>query len=285
MTRSRTTDDGPQINRALARLRATTRLPLTFGGLVSTDQRVRLTEFAGPITGALRGLALDPGCGLGGKAVALRRPLVVNDYVCSPKISHHYDNIIAEHLRAMVAVPLVVRGTARGVLYGSVRSAVPIGDRIIHSVVESARDLEQNLAVQDELARRLDWLDQQGATGSAAESATPLWERVREAYAELRILAKDVDDAFLRQRVEAACAKLSSVKQGAAQAEPTLVLTSRELDVLACVALGWTNADVASDLGIKVETVKSYLCSAMGKLMAHSRLEAVVAARRLGLLP
>jgi DNA-binding CsgD family transcriptional regulator len=62
-------------------------------------------------------------------------------------------------------------------------------------------------------------------------------------------------------------------------------LAPREVDVLACVASGATNAAAAQRLGLRAETVKGYLRSAMRKLGAHTRLEAVVAARRAGLLP
>ncbi|MFI7633954.1 LuxR C-terminal-related transcriptional regulator [Nonomuraea sp. NPDC049400] len=41
-------------------------------------------------------------------------------------------------------------------------------------------------------------------------------------------------------------------------------MSARELDVLACVALGWTNAQAAEDLGITMETVKSYPFSGEG---------------------
>jgi DNA-binding CsgD family transcriptional regulator len=51
------------------------------------------------------------------------------------------------------------------------------------------------------------------------------------------------------------------------------------------VASGATNAAAADRLRLRPETVKSYLRSAMRKLGAHTRLEAVVAARRAGLLP
>ncbi|MEU8571317.1 helix-turn-helix transcriptional regulator, partial [Streptomyces pathocidini] len=61
-------------------------------------------------------------------------------------------------------------------------------------------------------------------------------------------------------------------------------LAPRELDVLTCVALGATNAAAADRLGIRPETVKGYLRSAMRKLGAHTRLEAVVTARRAGLM-
>ncbi|UPT45525.1 helix-turn-helix transcriptional regulator, partial [Streptomyces sp. WAC00303] len=62
-------------------------------------------------------------------------------------------------------------------------------------------------------------------------------------------------------------------------------LAPREVDVVACVAAGATNAAAAQRLGLRPETVKGYLRSAMRKLGAHTRLEAVVAARRAGLLP
>jgi DNA-binding CsgD family transcriptional regulator len=215
--------------------------------------------------------------------VALRRPLVVNDHVSSQGISHRYDHIItAEGLRAMVAVPVMVRRTVRGVLYGAVRSTVPLGDRVVQAIVNAARDLEQNLAVREELTRRLDWLDHRAVP---EETARPQWELVREAYAELRILAKDTDDAHVRERVESVCEKLSTLGSTDSRPRSAPALSPRELDVIACVALGWTNARIANDLDLSVETVKSYLRSAMAKLLARSRLEAVVAARRLGLLP
>jgi DNA-binding CsgD family transcriptional regulator len=62
-------------------------------------------------------------------------------------------------------------------------------------------------------------------------------------------------------------------------------LTPREVDVLSYVAIGCTNAEAAGRLGLLPETVKSYLRSAMRKLDAHTRLEAVASARRAGLLP
>ncbi|WP_133243252.1 response regulator transcription factor, partial [Streptomyces scopuliridis] len=64
-----------------------------------------------------------------------------------------------------------------------------------------------------------------------------------------------------------------------------VALAPREVDVLTCVASGSTNATAAELLGLRPETVKGYLRSAMRKLGTHTRLEAVVAARRAGLLP
>ena len=57
----------------------------------------------------MSGVKLSYGHGLGGKAATIQRPIVVNDYVRAPHITHQYDRIIrAEGLRAMVAVPVVV---------------------------------------------------------------------------------------------------------------------------------------------------------------------------------
>lgn len=51
------------------------------------------------------------------------------------------------------------------------------------------------------------------------------------------------------------------------------------------MAAGATNAVAAERLGLRPETVKGYLRSAMRRLGAHTRGEAVVAARRAGVLP
>jgi DNA-binding CsgD family transcriptional regulator len=80
---------------------------------------------------------------------------------------------------------------------------------------------------------------------------------------------------------------LAAVTSGesASTDSPDAALSPREIDVLAQVALGATNAEAATRLSVRAETVKSYLRSAMSKLGAHSRHEAVVLARRAGLLP
>ena len=280
-------EDSRLIGRALAELRDATGLGLAFGGVVTAEGQVRLDEFAGVTTGALRGVVLAFGQGLGGKVVALRRPMAVNDYVASERISHHYDRVItAEGLRAMVAAPVVVCRTVRGVLYGAVRQAVPLGDRSVQAVADAARDLEQELAVRDEVARRLAWLSERASAAQQAPGPmTPQWELVREAYADLRSLGRQLTDSGARQQFDVACEKLAAAGHPAPGVPGAQLLSPRELDVLACVAVGRSNADAAIELGIGIETVKSYLRSATRKLGSRSRLEAVVAARRLGLLP
>jgi DNA-binding NarL/FixJ family response regulator len=79
----------------------------------------------------------------------------------------------------------------------------------------------------------------------------------------------------------AATAALLQQLRGDGQA-PTL--TPRETEVLRQVAAGQTNKSIALKLGISEHTVKFHLGSAMTKLAASSRAEAVATAIRRGLI-
>ncbi|MGW1379636.1 response regulator transcription factor [Streptomyces sp. NPDC002446] len=272
-------DDAAQVRAALSRLRRASGLPVAFGGLLAGTGRYRIKELSGTETTVLRGLDVLQGNGLGGKAVARSRPFAVTDYRVSSVISHEYDAAVAaEGLRSVLAVPVIVRRRVRGVLYGALRRPVRLGDRPLSAAMEAARELEQALLVQDEAARLLSVARQPTAADPA------MWEEVREAHGELRALAQRVDDPQLRQEMLAACGRLAAASSGPRRG-PGPVLSPREVDVLACVASGATNAAVAERLGLRPETVKSYLRSSMRKLGAHTRLQAVIAARRAGLLP
>jgi DNA-binding CsgD family transcriptional regulator len=61
-------------------------------------------------------------------------------------------------------------------------------------------------------------------------------------------------------------------------------LTPRERDVLRLVAGGGTNAQVAAELGVGEETVKTLLGRVYAKLGVRRRAEAVSVAQRAGLL-
>ncbi|MFF9454196.1 helix-turn-helix transcriptional regulator [Streptomyces flaveolus] len=273
------TDVG-EIRSALVRLRRATGLPVAFGGLVESGRRqVRISELSGTATAALSALAVTSGNGLGGKAVALTRPCAVTDYSVSRQISHEYDlPVAAEGLRSVVAVPVVVRRRVRGVLYGALRAAQPLGDRTLSAAVEAARDVEQALLLRDEAGELLAAARPEPARDPAGSAA---WEQVREAHAALRALAPRIADPALRDELLRACGMLAA----GGSAVGGVRLAPREVDVLACVAAGATNAVAAGRLGVGSETVKGYLRSAMRKLGARTRGEAVVAARRAGWLP
>jgi ATP/maltotriose-dependent transcriptional regulator MalT len=61
-------------------------------------------------------------------------------------------------------------------------------------------------------------------------------------------------------------------------------LTERELEVLALLAAGRANAEMAAELFVEQSTVKSHLLHLYSKLGVHSRTQAVARARALGLL-
>ena len=67
-------------------------------------------------------------------------------------------------------------------------------------------------------------------------------------------------------------------------AGPPAVLTRRERDVLALVAEGASDQQIAHALCVSLYTVKSHMRNILGKLPAHGRREAARYARREGLL-
>ena len=104
-------------------------------------------------------------------------------------------------------------------------------------------------------------------------------------------LLKDAGPALLGQAVRAAAAgdaliapnvtvRLLEAFAGAAPAaplaQPIEPLTAREEDVLATVARGLSNSEIASELYITLSTVKTHLASLMAKLGARNRVEIAI---------
>jgi DNA-binding CsgD family transcriptional regulator len=270
--------DADALRAELRHIAATSSLPLAFGGEVH-DETLLLTEFFGTRTSGMRGLAVLPSAGLGGATVVARRPLSVADYRSAATITHHYDGpVLEEGIRSILAVPVVVAGNSRAVLYGAYRAAAPIGDRTADLMLASARRLSHELHIRDEVDRRMRMREAQLANfGDTAASA----QEIREVHAELRRLAADAAPA-MGDKLRDLADRLARAGDAPPACAP---LTSRELDVLAQVALGCTNSEAAQRLSLKPETVKSYLRSAAAKLGTRTRHEAVAKARRSRLLP
>lgn len=263
--------DGELLRAELRRVATEGGVPVLFGGEVQGDALL-LTEFVGTRTAMLRGLVVRSSSGLGGASMVAGRPLSVADYRNASTITHDYDGpVLSEGIRSVVAVPVVVDGMPRAMLYGAYRASAPMGGRAVDLMMGSARRISDELRIRDEVDRRLR-MQQMASAGAAAS------ERVREVHSELRRLAAATP--ALRDELHRLAGRLTGEGDTAAAH-----LTARELDVLAQVALGCTNTEAAKRLSLRPETVKSYLRSATAKLGAHTRHEAVSRARRAGLLP
>lgn len=290
---------------AVERLQRSGRFSVVFGGLPAR-RGIEITAIRGNRFDLLGGLHVGTERGLGGRAIAERRARVAHDYRTSRHITHDYDReVLSEQIRTLLAVPVLVDGRVRGVLYGGSRRDGEPGSIAVRPAVAAAAELARELAVADRVVRIAGDLES-GAAPPVARSATdrvprpgasgptplpaPLpaaqLEEVRASYAELRSIASTVRDPALRDRLqhlEDRLVRLAAAPD--ASGGERVHLSPRETDVLGYVAVGRTSADIADELGLAESTVKSYLATAMRKLGARTRHEAVGLARRQGLLP
>jgi DNA-binding NarL/FixJ family response regulator len=165
--------------------------------------------------------------------------------------------------------------------------------------VELARRLRPDVCLFDIRMPRLDGIE---ATRSLAgpDVADPLavvvittFDLDEYVYAALRagargFLLKDAGPDLLAQAMRAAAngdaliapsitARLLGAFAGAGPtappAQPIEALTGREEQILATVARGRTNSEIADELHISLSTVKSHIASLMAKLGVRNRVE------------
>jgi DNA-binding NarL/FixJ family response regulator len=65
---------------------------------------------------------------------------------------------------------------------------------------------------------------------------------------------------------------------------PQPQLTPRQREILDLLASGLSTSDIAEKLALSTETVRNHVRRVFSELQVHTRLEAIAAARRLGLL-
>ncbi len=95
------------------------------------------------------------------------------------------------------------------------------------------------------------------------------------------------DDAPARQFIDRLLAQLRDRLQATRKsgtARPTDELTEREQSIVEFIARGRSNKEIARELGVAPETVKTHLKRIFQKLSAESRAQAVVRAQSLGML-
>lgn len=276
---------GPDVDRlirlALPRLRRATGVESAIGGPVSRGgRRLVITSLDTMLTPVFLGQVFLPGMGVNGKALQLGRPVAVDNYLASTRITHPFDaKVRQEHLQSIFAVPVPVGGHIQAVLSGGLRSGEPFGDRVLDTAVSIAAALGREIAIEQEVTRRLQAIEQHR---QRMERRGLTADESREIYEELLSIASATGDSLLSDRLLVVCDRMALAVEPPATHGP--YLTGRERAVLAEVALGRTNQEIADRLAIMPTTVKTYLQNTMRKLGTRNRVETIQAARRAGVL-
>ncbi len=166
----------------------------------------------------------------------------------------------AEHALDVVLMDLNLDGAARGGRDGVYATAA------IRALADAPHVLILTTYATDvDIVRAVE----AGATGYLLKDAAPeaLLTAIRSAAAGETVLSPPVA-ARLLGRVAA----------------PPQQLTARELEIVAHLAQGSSNQDIAKSLYISVATVKSHLVHIFDKLGATSRTQVVALARERGLI-
>ena len=193
-------------------------------------------------------------------------------------MTHHDPGVDVTHALGEVRVPAYVvdrHGRIRWMNRGAVDI---VGDLVGHAWTRVVAPEDLHLA-RAQFAKKLigeavvteydvSLLDRDGRRRPVRVSSVPLWER------------GEITGVFgLAYPAEA-----ERDQRAAASAPGAPQLTARQYETLALLADGLGTAAIAARLGVAEETARNHIRSLLRELGAHSRLEAVVRAYRLGLL-
>ena len=170
-----------------------------------------------------------------------------------------------------------------------------------------------NSGVEEATASRPDvvLMDYRLPDGDGVDAA----RRIKRSLPDTKIvmLSGTLDDNVLREAIQAGCSgyltkghaieelilAVRAAYRGEALISPQMLtrlleartptgpgadLTTRETEILRLLADGLSNQAIAEQLGIRLATVRNHVQSVIEKLEAHSKLEAVSTALRLGLI-
>lgn len=138
-----------------ARVRDLTGADLGYVADVDARNVLVMRAWSGTRGSALHGLEVPRGFGLGGKAFALVRPSMTEDYCASPAITHDFDwQIRDEGIGGMLAVPMVYDGEVLGVAYAALRQVGRFGTGAVSAVVKLCNEAAVAMHASDRAAER-----------------------------------------------------------------------------------------------------------------------------------
>ncbi len=275
---------------------------LGFIGLLDGVDKLQLAAVHGGSSGALERLQVERGRGLGGKVLALGEPASVEDYTSAESITHEYDSEIAEEgLRGVLCLPLVVNDSLLGVAYVSERSPTVYSDAMVDRVLTAVESAKIALAMADrsrELTEAALEVDRQRTVRALDASVS---DHLASILATAQSIAADPSSSLelvsQARSIIATAGNASSLFDASASellATPAtegrdrvvadFSLTPRELQVVQFAACGLSNPEIAKELFLARGTVKAYMETALHKLGARNRVEAVMIAARAGML-
>jgi DNA-binding CsgD family transcriptional regulator/tetratricopeptide (TPR) repeat protein len=241
--------------------------PVFTGGTAYAQDLLLLTRFE-----------LDLDLAKGQRAVAVRRieaTLAGTDAHTSPRY----------------VWPLLAPGAAAGAdLRGFARALPVVGPvQVAHRLTFEAETAGDDLRAWERTAAAWAGLRQPFPTGLALVRAAEVAAGERNAVAEPHLrgaaaAAAPLAAAPLLAEIDRV-AKLARIDLGPAVPPTTTShgLTPRELEVLALVADGRSNRQIAEELFISTKTVSTHVSNILAKLGVTSRVQAATAAYRLGL--
>jgi LuxR family maltose regulon positive regulatory protein len=144
-----------------------------------------------------------------------------------------------------------------------------------HALLALAQQARGDLAAaRVQLCKALALAEPEGATRRLAELGAPLAELIEAA------LPRQARTGFARRVMLACLAQPGGRASAPAAPEP---LTAREREVLALLAAGLADAEIAHALGIAVGTARWHTKRLLGKLGVANRTQAALLARERGL--
>lgn len=124
-----------------------------------------------------------------------------------------------------------------------------------------------------------------GAAAYASKDINPanLVQMIREVARGKYIINDNVmSKPHVATRVLNQFRELSNVNHGDESVAMFAPLTSREIEILDCIARGLSNKEIASQLSISGQTVKNHITSILSKLQVNDRTMAVIHAIQQG---